>query len=83
MRPLLLAGALAFALALVPAAGASHPLPAGVTVDPSAPLACVWTDGADDFGTNTCADPTNPECIVYTVYDTIVGPFFICHVPAP
>jgi hypothetical protein len=83
MRILAFAALLALTLALVPMAEASQPLPAGVTVDPAGPRVCVWTDPGDDVGSVTCVDPTNPECLVYTVYETIAGPFFICHVPAP
>jgi hypothetical protein len=71
-------------LALLAApASASKPLPVGITLDPGAPRVCVWTDPGDDIGTLTCVDPTNPDCLVYTVYETIAGPLFVCHVPAP
>ena len=77
------AGALLVLLLLASPASASQPLPAGVTVDPNAPRACVWTAPGADFGTATCVDPTNPDCLVYTVYVTIGGPIYFCHVPAP
>lgn len=82
MRILALAALLALTLAFVPAAEA-RPALAGVTVDPDAPKVCVWTDPGADIGTTTCVDPTNRECLVYTIYETIVGPLYTCQVPAP